>query len=111
MSHEPVELRSGSRSREKQLEYSNRKNYGLEPDEYIALFEKSGYTCYCCARGVTTGGKGFGAKGVGCVDAGTDGEALGILCRVCASWLGVVKYNLDTAREYLNSTAHLRVPT
>jgi hypothetical protein len=93
-----------SMSAESRFRYHLKAKYGLTPEQYDQLFEDANNSCQICERPVTKGGQGLarGAMSTGCIDHCHDsGKVRGVLCRVCNSFLGIVKDDLTKTIKYL----------
>lgn len=95
-----------SESPRKRFGYHIKSKFGISLDEYEALFESAGHACQICKRPVSIGGKGEGrgSMATGCLDhCHSTGKIRGVLCRICNSFLGVIKDDVSKVKDYMEA--------
>ena len=79
---------------------SARKNkYGLTPEEYQALKDASGNTCYIC-------GASPGARELDIDHCHTTGKVRGLLCPTCNKGLGLFNDNIALLESTIKYLSH-----
>lgn len=85
--------------------YHIKAKLGITLEQYEELFTKADHKCEICSRPVSQAGsgRGRGSMSTGCIDHCHDtGKIRGVLCRICNSFLGVIKEQPDLLTRYLS---------